>query len=62
MTKAKRQHCEWCGEFLGEYPSTYGVPESCGSAECEREIRQMEREREAEIEERAREDGFERYR
>lgn len=30
--------------------------------ECERQIRAMERQREAEAEERARDDGFERYR
>lgn len=61
MNQVKRQHCEYCGEYLGEYPSTYGVHESCGAIECEREIRSMEREAEAEREERAREDGYERY-
>ena len=47
----KKQHCAYCGEYLGEYPSTYGVAESCGSAECERELRA----------ERAREDRYGRY-
>lgn len=62
MSALKRQHCAWCGEFLGEYASTYGVVESCGSPTCEREIRNMEREEEAEREDRASSDDFERYR
>lgn len=23
----KRQYCAYCGEYLGEYPSTYGLAE-----------------------------------
>lgn len=57
----KRQFCAWCGEDLGTYPSTYGVTESCGKAECEREIAAEERGREEDRAERAAADGYERY-
>lgn len=58
----KRIYCDWCGEDLGEGTPYPGDLESCGAPECCRAVRDMYREREDEARERAREDGYERYR
>jgi hypothetical protein len=55
-------NCDWCGADLGpdgDHDTRY--PEACGRPECEREVRNLYREMEAEREERAREDNYERY-
>lgn len=59
----RMQHCFNCGEALGVYARYYGdSPEVCGSAECVRAARDDERARDEEAQERAREDGYDRYR
>ncbi len=57
----KRQSCAWCGEYLGTYVSTSPNEESCGKVECERGLRQCEREEESARQERAAADGYDRY-
>lgn len=61
MATPKRVTCAICGEYLGEYVCIYPREETCGSLQCDREMRQMQREEEAEREGRAREDHYERY-
>lgn len=58
---ARRQHCFWCGEDLGEYDSFGGEPEACGKSECQRELVAELRGAREEREERARADDWERY-
>jgi len=62
MTARKRVHCAWCGEDLGESVSCFNELESCGAAECDREVRGMERAAREEAQENAREDDWGRYR
>lgn len=54
--------CEWCGEDLGYDARPGDQPESCGKRECERGLRDMMGQEEAEARERAEADGYERYR
>jgi hypothetical protein len=60
-TEPKEQYCEWCGESTGVHVRVYGDHESCGSFEYERELTKMDRERDEERAERAREDDYSRY-
>lgn len=55
-------YCDYCGDELGYGQRVRGEPECCGSAECSRALREMEREYEAEVRERAAEDDYDRYR
>ena len=61
--KPRRAFCSWCGEDLG--PAAPGSSsrdlESCGQAECNREVRGMARERDDDARERAEADGYSRY-
>lgn len=54
--------CAWCGEDLGYERKVGDEPESCGSRECEKEIRRLLQEEEAELRERAEYDRYQRYR
>lgn len=54
--------CAWCGDDIGDGPNNSREPESCGKKECQREVRGMYREMQEDAEERAREDGYDRYR
>ena len=60
--KIRKQYCDYCGEYLGEYVRYMGEPESCGKKECNREINHMMREREEEILDMAERDNYSRYR
>lgn len=62
MANERKQHCAYCGKDLGVYYSPNLNEESCGAKECEREIRYMNRQAEAEIRERAEADDYSRYR
>lgn len=57
-------HCDACGAFIDGMPKRHrwDGPQSCGEPACERECRDLAREEDAEAEERAREDGYDRYR
>lgn len=44
MGKQKMKHCAYCGEELGMTESHDRDPESCGKAECNREVSAMYRE------------------
>lgn len=58
----KTRNCDWCEADLGpggEHDTR--EPEACGRPECEREVRNLYREMEADREESAREDNYERY-
>ena len=56
----KDQHCFNCGEYIGHFDS-YGEPDTCGSQECNRELRYaLECER-AERMEAAADDDYARY-
>ena len=57
----RMQHCFWCGDELGEYDN-YGETEACGKKECQRELRYELQAEDAERRDRAKQDGFERYR
>jgi hypothetical protein len=59
--KAKEQFCSICGESLGRFNAYYADLQTCGSPDCDREARDMERGAQEEREERARADDFERY-
>lgn len=60
---AKRmQHCFWCGEELGVYDAYPGDLDSCGKIECERETRYAQQVKDADAQNRAREDDCDRYR
>lgn len=56
----RMQYCAFCGEQLGIFES-WGEPESCGNAECDREIRYMLQSQESERRERAESDHYDRY-
>jgi hypothetical protein len=62
-TTQRRIHCSWCGEDLGGAPdgSSWRDIESCGSAECNRECRGMEREQDEQARYEAEADGYSRY-
>ena len=55
-------HCAFCGKELGDGRDNPREPESCGEAECNREVRAMYRQMDEEAQERAQEDDFGRYR
>ena len=62
-TKPKRMlHCDNCGDLVGEGTRYRNEPVSCGEPECESAARDMERAADDEARERAREDGYDRYR
>lgn len=44
MGEQKMKHCAYCGEELGMTESWDRDPESCGKAECSREVNAMYRE------------------
>lgn len=55
--------CEWCGEKLGyDVGGPGSEPDSCGKRECDRGLRDMMGQLDAEARERAAEDDYERYR
>ena len=58
----RTHNCDWCGADLGpggEHDTR--EPEACSDRDCQREVRNLYREMEAEREDRAREDNYERY-
>lgn len=57
----KPQHCDICGAYIATYVKYHGDRDTCGSMECERDMRECERDEEAAREERAREDDYSRY-
>ena len=57
----RMQHCFNCGEEVGIFRAYSGDIIACGKPECLREERDAYRAREEEAQERAREDGYERY-
>ena len=59
-TKTKTVNCAFCGVQHQQVTWAYG-PYSCGTAECERELIECERERQEAREEAAREDNYGRY-
>jgi hypothetical protein len=59
MTK-RMQHCFNCGEQLGIFDSWPGDLDICGKIECQREQTYAYRCRDAEAQEAAREDGYDR--
>ena len=59
---AKRIYCAWCGEFLYEGDSDPRDYESCGNAECNREVNGMHRQDREEAAYEAERDDYERYR
>ena len=61
MTK-RMQHCFNCGEELGIYAKPPWAHDACSKPECQREERDAYRAEEAEAQERAREDNYDRYR
>lgn len=58
----KMQHCFNCGEELGVYRSYPGDVEHCGKRECAREAQYVYQYRDAEAQEAAAADNFDRYR
>lgn len=44
MTRARMQHCDWCGAEVGVGVKFPGDFDHCGQKECEREVRAMMRE------------------
>ena len=60
--KVEKQYCAWCGEYLGTYAGTYGVPECCGNPVCMRRLRRIMEENDATAHDKACEDNFDRYR
>lgn len=58
-SNVSRPKCRYCGEPLTRLEAAYG--RLCSSDECQREDQQAERERLEDAQERAREDGYERY-
>ena len=56
----KMRYCAYCAEELGV--SDYSDPESCGKAECEREVAGMYRQEREEAQYAAEQDNYERYR
>lgn len=57
----KAQYCDICGDYIGTYVKYHGDHDTCGSIECEREMRNIDREEEDARAERAREDDYSRY-
>jgi hypothetical protein len=57
----REAHCEYCGEPLGYDRRAGDPPDHCGKPECAREVRDMERQADAEARERAEEDGYSLY-
>ena len=62
MARERIQHCFNCGADLGVYASWPGDIETCGKAECEREARYQRQAQEADVQERAAMDDYDRYR
>ncbi len=54
--------CAWYGEYICEGKNNNREPEACGNLECQREVRQMYREMEEAVRERAADDDYNRYR
>jgi hypothetical protein len=55
-------YCAGCGEDMGGGKGSNREPESCGRAECNREVRDIYREIADDARERAEMDDYERYR
>lgn len=58
---SREKHCDWCGEPLG-YEDAYREPDSCGKAECVRQVRDMIRQERDDARFAAEQDDYERYR
>lgn len=62
VTTPKTINCFNCGEFLCVGVAWPGDIEACGSAECQRAMREELQARDAQAREQAAEDNYDRYR